>query len=312
VTRRSFATTARLTWRQHRFELAMLVILAAIIIAIEVATAAIEDWFVGHRCSAESRPAECLGLDWLHQGLADASSTAVALASFVPPVIGLVVGVKLVGAEVERGTAALPWTVGTSRTRWLLVRVFLLAGFIALISGAAGLSVDAVTASRDPGVDLADSLGEYQLRGWLLPARAVAMFGVAVLIGAVMGRTLPALLVTLLISGIGFYAIVNGFEMLHRTEGVPLQMLLAPTSRDLYVDGRLRDRATSAYVTWEEAYSVEPGDGAEFAARFEFVPFGIPGSQSRLVVGRMVGVHLLVFVACTGLAALVVRRRRPS
>ena len=311
MTRAALATTARLTWRQHRFELALLVILAAIIVAIEVATAAVEGWFVDHRCLSDPKPAECLGVIWPHQRLTDASSTAGALASFVPPLIALILGVKLVGAEIERGTAPLPWTVGTSRMRWLLVRVAVVAGAIALISGALGLAVDAVSASRDPGVDLANSLGEYQARGWLLLARAVAIFGVAVLIGAAVGRTLPALLVTILISSIGFYVIVNGFELLHRTEAVPLQMLLAPTTRDLYVDGRFRDRVNGAYVTYEEAYLMEPAGQETFDARFEFVTFGIPGSQSRLVVGPIVGVHLLLFVACIGLASLVVRRRRP-
>jgi len=311
VTIPAFATTARLTWRQHRFELAMLVVLAAIIFAVEIATAGIEGWFVEHRCLADPKPADCLGMAGLYERLTEASGIAVVLATLMPPLIGLIVGVKLVGAEIERGTAALPWTVGTSRSRWLLVRVAILAGAIALTCSALSLAVDVVTASRDPGVDLANSLGDYQLRGWLPPARAVALFGVAVLVGAAMGRTLPALLVTLLLSAIGMYAIVNGFELLHRTEAVPLEMLLSPSSRDLYLDGRLRDRTTGAFVSYEEAYAIEPGDGEGFDARFELVTFGIPGSQSRLVVGRMVGFHLLLFVACTGLASLVVRRRRP-
>ena len=113
----------------------------------------------------------------------------------LPAVSGLVLGVALVGKEIERGTAVLAWSVGTSRRRWLAERLLPAVVLLLVSCLAAGALADVLEGLRNPVVDPAASFEHLGLRGILPAAHGIAAFGLALLVGAWLGRLLPALLI---------------------------------------------------------------------------------------------------------------------
>lgn len=117
----------------------------------------------------------------------------------LPWLVGALIGVVVVGREIEHRTATLAWMLAPDRRRWLLSRALVGAVVVALL-----LAVPSVVASEAqrlvyPWAPPETSFNDYGLRGPLVVARGVAAFAIAMLIGAVLGRVLPALL----LAGVG-------------------------------------------------------------------------------------------------------------
>ena len=130
---------------------------------------------------------------------ADDEATLVLQAMAILPVaIGLLLGVPIVAREVELRTAGLAWSLSPSRRRWLLARV---VPMVALL--VAGLTISALTASwladareaAGQGRTL-DDLGSY---GVVMLTRGLMAFGIGLLAGAVVGRSLPAFLLAVVV-----------------------------------------------------------------------------------------------------------------
>ena len=113
-------------------------------------------------------------------------------ASLIPVLAGLVLGVPLIGREIELRTASLAWSLSANRSRWLRQRVMpmltLLVLALAVVGSLAVLLGDIASPDRPRAVD---SIGA---EGISFVARGVMSFGIATVVGAVMGRTLPAFL----------------------------------------------------------------------------------------------------------------------
>ena len=140
-------------------------------------------------------------------------------------VIGLFLGVPIVGREIERGTTRLAWSLGSSRWRWYLSRVLPMAAVVVVASFVAGVAMDRFFAASTPNQDLTQSFSGYGARGGLLAARALFLFGVSVVAGAVIGRALPALIVAGLLCGVALAAGENFYQsVLLRQEAVPVAM----------------------------------------------------------------------------------------
>jgi hypothetical protein len=93
--------------------------------------------------------------------------------------------------EVERGTAAFAWSIAPSRRRWLGVA---LPAFLAVLDEHRRRpALDRLELVRDHRWT-ARTLHHVGLRGVAIPAYAVAAFGIALAVGARLGRVLPALL----------------------------------------------------------------------------------------------------------------------
>jgi hypothetical protein len=112
-----------------------------------------------------------------------------------PAVIGMFWGGPLVASELEDGTFRLAWTQSVTRTRWLAVRLAVsgLAGM-----AAAGLVSLAVTWWAAP-LDRAglSRFATFDQRDIVPIGYAAFALALGVLAGAVIRRTLPAMLVTL-------------------------------------------------------------------------------------------------------------------
>jgi hypothetical protein len=138
--------------------------------------------------------------------LGEASNLLIPLL-LLPLVVGLTTGAGLIASEIEEGTAQLSWWIAISRARWFVGRILPPAIILGLALIVTTLATNELAASRMPGQDASQSFQFYAMRGWVLVGRGLVAFGLAVAVGAVIGRALPALIlasflaVALLIGG---------------------------------------------------------------------------------------------------------------
>ncbi len=113
-------------------------------------------------------------------------------------------GGPMVARELEAGTFRLSWTQGCGRTRWLLARFPLLA--VAVTAGAAAVSV-MFSWYYQPMFQLgqASPLAPqvFDLRGFDFAAWTLAAFAISVCAGALIRRTIPAIVAALAAAGTG-------------------------------------------------------------------------------------------------------------
>jgi hypothetical protein len=109
------------------------------------------------------------------------------------PLVGLVLGVPIVARELELRTASIAWSLDARRRRWLVERFLpMLATGLLGLAVVAWLGDEVVRAATPPG-DL-DWLTVLHMRGAPLVTRGRAILAVALLVGSLVGRTLPAFL----------------------------------------------------------------------------------------------------------------------
>jgi hypothetical protein len=130
--------------------------------------------------------------------------TGIVVMALAPAIVGAFWGAPLVAREIEAGTHRLVWSQGTTRTRWLAVKLGVLAGAAA---AGIGLLSFAVTWWSEP-LDGALSATRGSLPSRLTPV-SFAMRGItpaayalfAVLLGVAAGmllrRSVPAMALTL-------------------------------------------------------------------------------------------------------------------
>ncbi|HEX7949733.1 MAG TPA: hypothetical protein VF494_05245 [Candidatus Limnocylindrales bacterium] len=326
-------TTIGLAIRAHRFEAISLALLAAIGLggtAFVIARLAAFD--IPTSCFTSGPTAgACLGLDRQMTAYLDFAGFAgglglgavLVLAVLPSMVLGMAVGAK----EIDRGTTAFAWSLATSRRRWFLGRVAPAAVAIVAVGIAGGLMADMLQALRDPGVDPARTFQHLGLRGVVVPALAVAVFGVTLAAGSVLGRILPTLLVGALLA-FGTWAGVNvASDTLLRSETVTW----VPTSSDQGLPGQIDWRNVDfnfmtpggEIIEYGEAYA-RYGDklvvGGEVPPGTELPPDAVvlrsviqanPGDLYPLVAARMAVMYAAIGLGSIVLAFAVVDRRRP-
>lgn len=132
------------------------------------------------------------GLAILSSGARGAANDLVMqIMTVLPTAAGLLAGVPLVSSEIEERTALVAWSLYGSRMRWLGSKggpiLILLLGAVALPAGLAAAVAE--------GSDAAQAFADMGAYGLPAIARAAAAFGLGVLVGAYLGRMLPALIV---------------------------------------------------------------------------------------------------------------------
>ncbi len=308
-------TQLRLAWRLQRWEIAF-VALACLALSGVAAWLAIDMRSVLATCGTAAAAHAC---DVIY-AFQDSHGTAVQLTqmaiTFVPYVAGLILGVPVVAHEVEHRTALIAWPLAGSRLRWLTWRLAPLFLVTLVLISVLAVAADQMSHAYFPHSDL--GFDGYEYRGLPLVMRTLLILVSGVAIGALLGRTLPALLV-----GIGVSVAVAVALSLALPHWVPATELPIAESfmsgpgslpTDLKYrtpDGRLIDAEEGSRIV-EAAYGANPGQERDPSTLPHEVFYGIAASRYPEVLVRETAAIGLVVVAIGALAAAIVGRRRPE
>ena len=186
------------SWRQSRSQaIACLGVLAAlaiyaIVVSTSMRTAFSNDGLAA--CLARSGGTSCPDAVSAFTGKFG-SAVNVAFWSVLliaPGLLGVLIGAPLIARELEFGTWRLAWSQTVSRTRWLAVKLALVAGGV-IVLGAAMTAV--ITWYRAPMDRLTGHFinNAYDYEGLVLTAYILCAFGFAVLAGLLIRRSIPAM-----------------------------------------------------------------------------------------------------------------------
>jgi hypothetical protein len=310
---------ARVILRPHRVE--------AVAVAIVTVLAFVVAGGLVLRLLAYGIPAECFAraagescIEWQPEMAAYGETNgtwgffAVAAVTLLPAVSGILFGISLVGKEIDQGTSTFAWAVAPSRRRWLLQRVLPIGVAIVIVGFAAGAIADIVAVMREPGTDPNGSLAQLGIRGPMIGAETLAYFGLALLLGAIVGRVLPALLLSIVLVFLAFGGVTALTDSFLETEtvltngmdgGVPGRvveyMLLSP-------EGDVMSYMQAYARYGEEAMEAEGGPGATFRNVLRINP----PELYPIAVARMFILYAALGLAAIVLSFAVVERRRPT
>lgn len=195
---------AWVTWRQHRFQAVVGVLLLLGVVVAGLATSiSIRAAFDRHAIAACLPPSTRAGCDIIlrhfHSSFVSSIDAARGLI-VLPALAGVFVGAPLLARELEHGTYRLAWTQGVSRSHWLLTKVGLLIA--AAVAGGAVLA--ALTMWwRQPFDTIGGRMSPagFEIEGIVVPAYAAFALAVGALAGVLLRRTVPAMTATLIAYG---------------------------------------------------------------------------------------------------------------
>jgi hypothetical protein len=242
-------------------------------------------------------------------------------AFLTPFALGLFLGVPIVAREIEGRTAGIAWTLSRSRTRWLLQRIVPLLLVVTVLAAAVGIGSEFITRTN-PFAELGANPGfaDYTARGWMLPVRAVAVLLLAIAIGAMVPRQLPALLLAGALTLALFVGLSLGMDTWMTAEARPMAIdeegRFGPFGDGPRIfDIAYQDDATGEVITMNDFYNrygdVAIPDDLQSPEGFTQVAIGITGDQYAPCVLRESAILGGLGLASGGLAMLVVARRRP-
>lgn len=309
-------TSVRLAWRMQRWELAFL-IGGSLLLA---ASAAFVAWQLGvtlerlDACNTEAASAaSCRSASEWATFLGSVGAILEGATVVAPFVVGILLGAPLVSREIEKRTAPLAWSLSLSRARWLAARGLPLLVAIAIALLLLGQASEAVIRAVPPG-----EIGfrYFAMHGPLVAVRAIAVFGIGVVVGLLMGRMLPAILVT----GFVVVALVIGLQLVRdhfmRAEATWVDASDGDFSGVMIYDAAFTDDATGELVTYDEASRRFPEvfgmQGTGLPPGMTSVYFTTPPELYPVFVAREIGALALVSVVVGGLALWVITWRRPD
>lgn len=265
-------------------------------------------------CGAPAASQNCGVISILGSPLGDTMlmfNLSVSAATYAVP---LVLGVPLVTSEIERRTAMIAWPLARSRLRWLAWR-----GGSVLVIGLVFIGIMAVAAeglarADDPGGEI--GFASHGVRGISLVLRSTLMLVVAVAVGAVVGRLLPALLVGIALA-VGLSMALDALPP-YGVEPTELTAAEANEGSPLTTGGSYR-AADGRPISEDEANAISQAAYAEYSPDFppdSILPYsvshGIAGSRYSEVLARESAVLIGATVVAGAVAAFVVSRRRPE
>ncbi len=301
-------TALRIAWRVGRIELAM-VLASGIVLASGSVLWALVLNSANPGCIDVGSGTGCFDRAFL--GLASYSAGFELANRLYPGLAGALLGVIVVGREIEVGTAQFSWSVALSRPRWLIERG--VATALPFLGVLVILSVTSVViwSAAHPGVRADASLPGFGTRGPSVVARGIASYCMAILIGAALARVLPAFLAAAFVAlpiallGLGLATVGITPEA--------LDVLSPPrvVGEPLVLDERYR-APDGSLVSWEDAVALAPqGVSADEWAYQRSVAVGIPGTRYPEVALRELAWMAGLSAASAAGAMWLVSRRRP-
>jgi hypothetical protein len=193
-----------LTWRQHRGEAAIIGGVLALLVALLVVTGrditALYQQLGAAACAGRAAQPACDNIIATFKATVDTRYgslfPALTFLKLAPALVGMLVGAPLVARELEDGTHRLVWTQSVTRWRWLAVKLGLVVGGCLLV--AAVLTI-LLTWWRGPFDQLGGRIDAqtFDLEGAVPLAYMAFAVALAVAMGTLLRRTIPAMAVTL-------------------------------------------------------------------------------------------------------------------
>jgi ABC-type transport system involved in multi-copper enzyme maturation permease subunit len=317
-------TQARLAIRLQRFEVIAVIVatavigLSALIVRLRLDTVGVpttcwDQWFgQGGQVVGEC---ESLARTFLTINEDEAGKVMAAMA-ILPLFAGLFLGVPIVAREIEAGTAPTVWALVGARGRWLAGRLVPMLAILGLSLGFLAIASDVLWAGRNPWLPV-PNMYDVGLHGPGVVAKGLAVFGLALLAGALIGRTLPAVLIGVVLCFVLFTgaqivqsAWMQAESLKHVTASTENAEVLFPggtyfSSGWIGPDGRLTYDAEEA-AAWAPS-GVDPNEWVYQTS----LQMGVPGSAyPTWALLETVGFGLIGVVA-TALVFPLVAWRRP-
>lgn len=316
-----------LTWRMHRFEVVFVAGVAILLAAtLWVIASHLRDIHVDPECWAQwagsdqatSACQQAVGA-WLTVNEEEVGQTT-GILMFVPILLGVILGVPVVAREAEMRTLGLAWSLEGRRWRWLLARVLPMLA-IAVVGGILlGVASSELRSAQAVSPFELERLDDIARQGVMVAARVLLGFGVGLVAGAVIGRTLPALLVAgvVVVVWVGFVG-----PMVER-EFARTQAVWVPSSQVWSRDGYMQslaylDGATrgpdGSIVREDESVTMICGYGdpdCRDESGNEYIALVVP-FEAQPDIERFDLIVTLGLAAAAGAATLLlVARRRPD
>jgi hypothetical protein len=317
-----------LSFRLHRWEVlasaAGVAILAAAMLWFTWQLSALAGTAPG--CHDPNSPGP--GCEQFAQQFYELSSKAEWLSYFsalAPFAMGLVLGVPLVSREIEQRTASIAWTMSRSRAWWLAQRAAFPVLVMLVLLIVVAVVGEALASATMPAQHLDRDLVWYGRRGGLIVVRGLASLGIGVLVGAWLGRVMPALLVAVFGSVLVFSAISLGMDRwmegdaiaqafdADRAGGRQLGQRVLLPSGELIDNAELQRRGLHYEVIQDDLLWAKPEDIGHMDRLVGYDRYlVVPGSRYPEIVLResvVVGGTAVLLALAT---IFVVSRRRPG
>jgi ABC-type transport system involved in multi-copper enzyme maturation permease subunit len=303
----------RLTYRINRFEI--LAITVATVLSV-VVSAAVVAWLTqsGYTtCRGDefgNLEPRCLNMSAIGEWVLKIDRVSLSLVPIFPFIAGLILGGPLVAREIDRGTARLAWSLSPSRLRWYFHRVAPVLVVLGVTAMVIGVVADRLLAAMITDEDLANSFMGFHGRGALIATGTLLIGATGIAVGAVLGRTIQTLLLSLVLGGLLLTAVSEVDQKVFMPTETIVDASNNYNDRNLYIDSRFQ-LPDGSLATWEQLVAIDPSV-MENGPNYPNVALMIPGERYRAVEGREalaeLGIAALLLVA----GAVVVLRRRPG
>ena len=303
----------RLTYRINRFEI--LAITIATVLSV-VVSAAVVAWLTqsGYTtCRGDefgNLEPRCLNMSAIGEWVLKIDRVSLSLVPIFPFIAGLILGGPLVAREIDRGTARLAWSLSPSRLRWYVHRVAPVLVVLGATAMVIGVVADRLLAAMITDEDLANSFMGFHGRGVLIATGTLLIGATGIAVGAVLGRTIQTLLLSLVLGGLLLTAVSEVDQKVFMPTETVVDASNNYSDRNLYVDSRFQ-LPDGTLATWEQLVAIDPSV-MENGPNYPNVSLMIPGERYREIETReaiaQLGIAALMLVA----GALVVLRRRPG
>jgi hypothetical protein len=267
------------------------------------------------QCGTPSAPEGCGVIYMFQSPLGEPvmlTQLGIGVAMYAVP---LVLGVPLLTREIEQKTAMIAWPLAGSRLKWLAWRAVPVLLIALLLVGIMAFAAEQLAEAYFPRSDI--GFQHHGARGFSLVTRTVLMLAVAVLLGAVIGRLLPALLIGIALAyglSTGLDAVVRSWvepARLSESESIATGAFPLTTGLEyLAPDGRpiSDEEAEMMFQVVFEEHGPEPDPSLLPKEVF----YGVAGSRYGEVLIRESGALFGAAIVAGAAAVVVVQRRRPE
>ena len=336
-------TWARLSYRQQRWELLLVVLGVAGLAAgmvwfaatLDALRAANLECLTGMSPTGAMEvgpPAACQSFLSEYYDTESWASNLTNLAWAAPFGMGVVLGAPLVAREIEARTAQLAWSLSPSRVGWLLRRIAFVTLVGLLLLAVLAVGSELLAAAIFPQRALDEDFALFGRRGVLIVARGFGAILLGVLVGALVGRVLPAVLAAIMVIGLVFTGVSLALDQVNRSVatlqpiyagiGEPPPSLLAGLDVAFGIE-----RPDGEFMTYTEAFdrglspTITDENGQVFESEADLRSGNAIGRDARLVLAgekypllvlRDSVVAIVVGTVALAVSAVVVARRRPA